>query len=117
MNEHEHICSVCGGEFSEDDLQEFDGQLICSDCLEEAEQEYKKKNWHFSDFDQAYFETLEELTTFNCWDPELGVYLVRTISKVSLEESVSKGSMFLFAGEYCNALNPQTNKPYAVWNS
>ena len=64
-----------------------------------------------------YFETLEELTTFNCWDPELGVYLVRTISKVSLEESVSKGIMFLFAGEYCNALNPQTNKPYAVWNS
>jgi hypothetical protein len=25
--------------------------------------------------------------------------------------------MFLFAGEYCNALNPQTHKPYAVWNS
>jgi hypothetical protein len=25
---------------------------------------------------------------------------------------VAQGSMFLFAGEYCNALNPQTNKPY-----
>ena len=35
MNEHEHVCSVCGGKFSEDDMQEFDGQLICSDCLED----------------------------------------------------------------------------------
>lgn len=125
VDEYHHIddviqCPFCGNwELKSDavhsDLIKMD--FCCEDCLEKAEEEYKKKNWHFSDFDQAYYETLDELTTFNCWDPELGVYLVRTISKVSLEESVSKGSMFLFAGEYCNALNPQTNKPYAVWNS
>ena len=34
MNEQEHICSVCGGKYSIDELQEFDDQLICSDCLE-----------------------------------------------------------------------------------
>ena len=91
--------------------------FCCSDCMVLGEEKYKEKNWYYSDFDQDYYETPEEITTFNCWDPILGVYLVRTISKASLEESVSEGCMFLFAGEYCNALDPQTNKPYASWNS
>ena len=108
-------CSLCKNwELKENakhsDLINMD--FCCSDCLEEAEKAYKEKNWYFSDYDQAYYETLEELTTFNCWSPELQVYLVRTISKKSLEETLAQGSMFLFAGEYCNALNPQTNKPY-----
>ena len=119
-NEYHHLddvfqCPICQNwELKENakhsDLINMD--FCCSDCLEEAEKAYKEKNWYFSDYDQAYYETLEELTTFNCWSPELQVYLVRTISKKSLEESVSQGSMFLFAGEYCNALNPKTNKPY-----
>lgn len=119
-DEYHHLddvfqCPICKnwelkGEAQHSDLIKMD--FCCSDCLEEAEKAYKEKNWYFSDYDQAYYETLEELTTFNCWSPELQVYLVRTISKKSLEETVAQGSMFLFAGEYCNALNPQTNKPY-----
>ena len=119
-NEYHHLddvfqCPICQNwELKENakhsDLIKMD--FCCSDCLEEAEKAYKEKNWYFSDYDQDYYESLEELTTFNCWSPELQVYLVRTISKKSLEETVAQGSMFLFAGEYCNALNPKTKKPY-----
>ena len=31
-----HICSECGGAFSDTELMEFDGALLCPDCLESA---------------------------------------------------------------------------------
>lgn len=112
--EYELIGEVCSSEITGKDY-------CCEDCRDADEKEYKEKNWYFSDFDQTYYENLSDLATFNCWSPELEVYLERTISRITLNEMVDRGLMFLFAGEYCNALDPQTNKPYskttAVCNS
>lgn len=84
----------------------------CSECRKTAESNYKQINWYFSDFDQDYYEEPEEITTFNSWNPALQCYLERTISRITLDKMVSMGLMFFFAGEYCNALNPITHKPY-----
>jgi len=35
MNEETFVCSVCGCVLPREDLNEFDGQLLCEDCLEE----------------------------------------------------------------------------------
>ena len=85
----------------------------CSDCLKDAEKKYKQEHWHYSAFDNEYYENADEITFFNCWISEKGVYTERTISKKSLNEMVDRGMMFLFSGEYCNALDPMTNKPYS----
>ena len=34
-SEAKHICSVCHREFAEEDLTDFDGQMMCPECLEE----------------------------------------------------------------------------------
>jgi len=84
----------------------------CEECRLVAEKKYKEVNWYFSDFDQDYVETQDELTTFNCWNPALQCYLERTITMKSASEMVNLGLMFFFAGEYCNALDPRTNQPF-----
>lgn len=89
----------------------------CADCRNAAEKKYKEKNWYFSDFDQDYYPDLTDITTFNAWDSELRCYIEKTISKTSLNEMVDREMMFLFAGEYCNALDPLTNQPYRLCNS
>ena len=33
MTEEKIICECCGGSFTEEDMAEFDGQTLCSDCL------------------------------------------------------------------------------------
>lgn len=35
MRENEHICSICGAILTEETMREFDGQLMCVDCLHE----------------------------------------------------------------------------------
>ena len=86
--------------------------FCCTDCLEKAEKEYKEKNWYYSDFDQEYFENQEDITFYNCWNPETKTYSERSISKKTLGVMVEQGLMFLFSGEYCDAIDPLTNQPY-----
>ena len=86
--------------------------FCCSDCLEDAEKEYKAKHWFWSEFDQDYYESESEITFFNCWNPDLQAYTERSISWTSLSEMEQQGLMFLFHGEYCDALDPLTNQPY-----
>ena len=33
MTEEKIICECCGGSFTEEDMTEFEGQTLCSDCL------------------------------------------------------------------------------------
>ena len=86
---------------------------FCStECRDAAENAYKEKNWFWSEFDQDYYENESEITFYNCWNPELQAYTEKSISWTSLAEMEEKGLMFLFAGEYCDALDPLTNQPY-----
>ena len=92
---------------------EITGETYCSlECRLVAEEKYKKANWFFSEFDQEYYESDSEITFFNCWNPETRTYTEKSISWTSLSEMVDRGCMFLFDGEYCDALDPQTNQPY-----
>jgi hypothetical protein len=92
---------------------EITGETYCSpECRLVAEEKYTKANWFFSEFDQEYYESDSEITFFNCWNPETRTYTEKSISWTSLSEMVDRGCMFLFDGEYCNALDPLTNQPY-----
>lgn len=83
----------------------------CEDCREDAELKYKEMNWHYSEFDQDFFE---DVTFFNCWNPATGTYTEKSISRTSLADMVDRGIMFLFHGEFCNALDPLTNQPFRM---
>ena len=100
LKEHEYESEITGETY------------CCEECRTVAEKRYKETNWKWSDFDQDYYEDESEITFFNCWNPETQTYTEKTISWNSLSEMVDRGLMFLFAGEYCNALDPQTNQPY-----
>ena len=100
LKEHEYESEMTGETY------------CCSECRILAEKRYKEANWKWSDFDQDFFEDESEVTFFNCWNPETKTYTEKTISIKSLSEMVDRGLMFLFAGEYCDALDPLTNKPY-----
>ena len=100
LKEHEYESEMTGETY------------CCSECRILAEKRYKKANWVWSDFDHAYFEDEEDVTFFNCWNPHCHAYIERSISWNSLNEMVDRGMMFLFCGEYCDALDPLTNQPY-----
>ena len=100
LKEHEYESEMTGETY------------CCSECRILAEKRYKEANWKWSDFDQDFFEDESEVTFFNCWNPEIHAYTEKTISWNSLSEMVDRGLMFLFSGEYCDALDPLTNQPY-----
>ena len=35
MEENELVCESCGNTIDTDDYEEFNGQIVCSDCIEE----------------------------------------------------------------------------------
>ena len=108
-------CPFCNSwELKEDaiysDLLEKD--YCSSECLEAEEKAYKEKYWFYSEFDKDYYESESEITFYNCWNPGINAYTEKSISWTSLSLMVDQGLMFLFAGEYCDALDPITNQPY-----
>ena len=100
LKEHEYFSEITGKSY------------CCDACRVVAEKKYKEANWKWSEFDQNYFEDESEVTFFNCWNPEIHAYTEKSISWSSLTEMVDRGLMFLFSGEYCDALDPLTNQPY-----
>ena len=85
----------------------------CSEeCRDEAEGNYKKEHWHFSAYDNAFYEDEDDITTFNEWHQELSTYVRKTISVDTLRTKLIEDDWHRYGDEYFNEVDMETNLPY-----
>ena len=82
------------------------------DCRKKAEEEYIKANWFYSDYDHAYYEKADELTTYLHWDWNVVGYVEKTIARNTLDKLLKQ--FHLYNGAYYDKLNPMTGLPYYI---
>ena len=51
----------------------------CKECMEKAENEFKRKNWHYSEYDDEWYESLDDITRINIWNESEGIYEEKSI--------------------------------------
>lgn len=115
-------CPKCGERmlnpeyYGEEDgvfYSEITGRSYCSDdCRNEAEEEYKREHWHFSDYDDDWYADKNDLCTyqkFNCITEE---YMEKTISKDSFFDLLERGELYEWGGLYFDVINEEVGKPY-----
>ena len=70
----------------------------CESCLEEAERSYKEENWHYSEYDDEYFEDEDDVVTL-----KRGTCDEISISIDSADRLVDDGEAILINGKYYDA--------------
>lgn len=115
---HENDCTCCDEcqtDVLSDDAMYSDitGKYYCSkECMENAEKEYKRKNWCFSEYDNEWYEDYTDLTWFHCWNEAKGVYEEKSIAVDSLNKLVMNEEAWEFDSEVFDKIDPATNLPY-----
>ena len=99
-NEEVLYCEYCDCPVLEGDecYSELTGEHYCCDeCLNDAEDEYKRNNWDFSDYDNEY---VESAVTYYVWDSRCSEYDEMMISEESLDRLLKSGRMLEYEGDY-----------------
>lgn len=108
-------CDHCGKSYLPEynHYSELTGQdYCCEDCRVKAEREYMEANWYYSDYDQAFYEDADELTTYLHWDWNVVGYVEKTIARNTLDKLLEQ--FHLYNGAYYDKINPFTCLPYYV---
>ena len=108
-------CPECSGYFLEkdnfySDITEED--YCCEECREKAEQEYKKENWHYSDYDKEYYEHTESITIYRVWNNILCEYERKTISVESAQRLQEAGELHKLNDMLYDGIDEETGLPY-----
>ena len=101
-------CPVCGEVMLSEKYYEerlsyselLDMYFCSSECMNEAECEYKKEHWFYAQYDDEYFEDEEEITTFITLNTQTGLFEKETISVSYLQELVESGEMVRMGETY-----------------
>lgn len=108
-------CDHCGKSY----LPEYnfcseitDQDYCCAECRVKAEREYMEANWYYSDYDHAYYESADELTTYLHWDWNVVGYVEKTIARNTLNKLLEQ--FHLYDGAYYDKINPFTGLPYYI---
>ena len=114
-------CPKCGEKmlnpaYYDEDDDVYDSSITgkgycCEDCRDEAELEYKKEHWHYSDYDDEYYLYANDITTYRCYNCITQKYEDKTISKESLFELIERGDFHEWGGMYFDAINEEVGKP------
>lgn len=108
-------CPECG-EYFVRLRSKFSGiteEYYCDDdCLDNAESNYKRENWYYSDFDEDYYETEDEITSFNKWNSMTGEYEKKTISEKTVDELLDNCKLYRFGDELFDTIDFDSNIPY-----
>ena len=93
-----------------DDITE---ETYCDDeCCGNAEAGYKQENWYYSYYDEEYYESEDDITTYLEWNSALGDYEERTISEASLQRLLQDGKMYGFENTFFDDIDSGSNLPY-----
>ena len=108
-------CPECGEYFvtSRGKYSDITEEYYCNDdCLDNAEAKYKRENWYYSDYDEDYYETEDEITSFYKWNSIIGEYEKKTISEKTVDELLDKEKLYRFGDELFDTVDCFSNLPY-----
>ncbi len=83
----------------------------CESCREDAELEYKKEHWYYSDYDDDYYLYANDITTYRRYNCITFEYEEKTISRDTLFELIDKGEIHEWGGMYFDVINEEVGKP------
>lgn len=115
---HENDCVCCDncGENLLKDNAEYsevtEEHYCCKECMEKAEDEFKRKNWYYSEYDEAWYENLDDITRINIWNDSEGVYEEKSIGIDTLDGLIENEDVWEFGEDVFDTVNPSTNLPY-----
>lgn len=107
-------CAQCGEYVLDDDAEYSDltEKYYCdTECMAEAEDDWKKDNWEYSDFDNEYFDP-EDIETLNQWDKDDEAYIQKSIHIGTLMGLLREKKVYEYNGEFYNLL--RHGEPYLV---
>ena len=84
----------------------------CKECMEKAENEFKRKNWHYSEYDDEWYESLDDITRINIWNESEGIYEEKSICTDTLDNLIENEDVWEFGEDVFDKVNPSTNLPY-----
>ena len=84
----------------------------CKECMEKAENEFKRKNWHYSEYDDEWYESLDDITRINIWNESEGIYEEKSICTDTLDNLIENEDVWEFGEDVFDTVNPSTNLPY-----
>lgn len=108
-------CPECGELFvaARGRYSDITEETYCDDeCRKDAEASYKQENWYYSDYDEEYYESEDEITTYYEWNSGLGDYERRTISEKSADILWEKGELYRFGNELFDLIDNEFNLPF-----
>jgi len=115
-------CPKCGEKMLNPEYYDEDDGIYYSDltkknycdpdCRDEAEEEYKKENWFYSDYDGEWYEDKDDLVTYQKYNCITGEYMEKTISKDSYFDLIDSNELHPWGGLYFDVINEEVGKPY-----
>lgn len=105
-------CPICGKHFvCEDGIYSdvTENDYCSNDCADKAEKLHKQKYWHFSQYDNDYYEDEDDITTFNEWNQEQNRYVRKTIHIDSLRTNLIENDWRRYGDEYFDEVDIETN--------
>lgn len=115
-------CPKCGNKMLNPDYYGADDDVYYSevtdksycdpDCRDEAEEAYKKENWHYSDYDDEWYEDKDDLVTYQKFNHLTCQYEEKTITKDSYFDLIDNNELHFWGGLYFDVINEEVGKPY-----
>lgn len=108
-------CNECGTHVLEDDAMysEVTEKYYCrKECMEKAEDEFKRKNWNYSEYDDEWYEDYTDITCIHIWNEAEGIYEEKSIHTDTLCRLLKNEEAWEFDNEVFDRINPATNLPY-----
>ena len=108
-------CDECGTDILEDDAmcsEITEEYYCCKECMEKAEDEFKRKNWYYSEYDEAWYEELDDITRIHIWNESEGVYEEKSICIDTLDGLIENEDVWQLGEDVFDKVNPSTNLPY-----
>ena len=102
----------------------LDRYFCCQSCCDEAEDDYRRENMTYSEYDDEYFEDADDVTEWKRWRASRcngGCYYTETISLESLSKLIDKDEVvycngMYYALRYVREWNPLTWRYDKVYN-
>ena len=108
-------CDNCGENLLEGDAEYSEvteEHYCCKECMEKAEDEFKRKNWYYSEYDGEWYEDYTDITRINIWNESEGIYEEKSISIDTLDGLIENEDVWEFGEDVFDKVNPSTNLPY-----
>ena len=108
-------CDNCGENLLEEDAEYSEvteEHYCCKECMEKAEDEFKRKNWYYLEYDGEWYEDYTDITRINIWNESEGIYEEKSISIDTLDGLIENEDVWEFGEDVFDKVNPSTNLPY-----